>query len=184
VRVAARRNGRGYLIVWQSGGEPGLATELWARVVARAGVAGHAFLLRQTPSPFWLGGFALTVGADDLAAVWSECRGGAQSGNLRCHPHGERYSPGGTPIGSPFRLNTYPLYSQIASAALLLEASDDLVAVWESLGADASALCGTPSEDGDASGVFARRFPAAPRAAGRSNGNEAVAPRAHEGAPF
>jgi hypothetical protein len=177
VRAAARRNGRGYLIVWQSGGQPGLATELWARVVAPTGVAGHAFLLRQTRSPFWLGGFALTVGAHDFAAVWTECRGSAALDNLHCHPHGERYSPGGTPIGSPFRLNTYPLYSQIAAEALLLEASADLVAVWESLGANAAALCGTPSEDGDASGVFARRFPAAPRAAGGSNGNEAVAPR-------
>ncbi|HLA63185.1 MAG TPA: T9SS type A sorting domain-containing protein [Rhodothermales bacterium] len=62
--------------------------------------------------------------------------------------YGQRYAAGGAPVGAEFRVNTTTTNDQLAPA-VAMDADGDFVVAWTSYG-----------QDGDNSGVYARRFAA------------------------
>jgi hypothetical protein len=131
-----------FVVVWQ-GNQDGSGYGVFGRRFDSSGVprgaefSVNSFNLNDQSIP------SVAVDADgSFAVVWqSEFQDGALSGVF-----GRRYDSVGTALGSEFRVNAYTTNDQTASA-IAGAPGGGFVAVWQSDG-----------QDGDAHGVFGRRF--------------------------
>jgi hypothetical protein len=77
----------------------------------------------------------------NFVVVWTSDQDGSESGVF-----GQRFTPGGVPLGPEFRVNTYTSDSQ-EQARVATDANGNFVVVWTSEG-----------QDGSAAGVFGQRY--------------------------
>jgi hypothetical protein len=149
--VAAGPDGT-YLVAWsgqggQEGGTPGIVTR---RIGASgAPMGGEVRVNTYTTSAQVLPSVAAQP--DGWVVVWSSYRQDGSGFGV----YGQRLDREGAPRGAEFRLSAYTTSDQLGASVGSGAAGGGFVAAWSSRG-----------QDGDASGVFARRFDAAGSALG------------------
>jgi hypothetical protein len=138
---ALDRQGDNFVVAWESDGQDGDLSGIFARSFTQPGVPlGPEF---QVNSYTTSAQHAAAVGGSNVFAViaWqSEGQDGDQGGI-----YARRFDSSG-PVGGEFRVNTYVTSSQ-ARPAVDAETAGNFVVVWASLG-----------QDGSDSGIFAQRY--------------------------
>ncbi|TFH22401.1 MAG: hypothetical protein E4H03_08480 [Myxococcales bacterium] len=140
-----------FIVVWKSAGQDGPTISIFGQRLDPSGLALGTEFQVNVSSPG--NQFAPAVSASDngsFAVVWHEGgRDGADSAVI-----GQRFSASGTKVGTEFIVNEYTTSNQDTADVAMADDGSFLV-VWESQG-----------QDGDANGVFARRYDAAGLALG------------------
>src|SRR5262249_9186640 len=130
-----------YVVVW-SGEGPGDTDSVFFQRYSETGVP----LGGLTRAPTSVAGSqrnpAVAMDADgDFVIVWTGAEGDNTPGS-----NAHRYTAAGTPVGTEFRVQTYPSGNQY-DPAVAMDADGDFVVTWTSF-----------AQDGDLDGVYAQRF--------------------------
>ena len=141
--VAVHGNGN-FVVTWASSGQDDGATYgVFARRFNSSGtpLAAEFQVNSYTPGPQYEPEVAADSAGDFVVAWVSSGQDGSQSGIFA-----RRFDSAGTPLGSEFRVNRFTEGVQ-NDPKVARDGDGDFVVVWTSIG-----------QDGNASGVFARRF--------------------------
>jgi hypothetical protein len=132
-----------FVVAWESHGRDGSQLGVFARRFSPAGVAlGVEFQVNSfTAGNQWNPDLDLEQDGDFLIVWQSDNQDGSLVGVF-----GQRFNSSGAPHGPEFQLNQFFTASQ-AGPKVGIDDSSDFVVVWDSL-----------IQDGDAAGIFARRF--------------------------
>jgi hypothetical protein len=140
--VAMDSHGR-FTVVWASEFQDGSEKGIYAqRYDATGGALGGEFRVNSyTPGDQYYPAVADAGGT--LVVVWGSEQDGGGNGVF-----GQRYGPGGTPLGGEFRINSYTTGRQ-GSPVVASNAAGDFVVIWESFGQDESTF-----------GIYGQRYDA------------------------
>ncbi len=136
----------GFLAVWQSPGQDGGSSGIFAQRYAGSGApAGGEFQVNTYTTAAQAYPAVTADAAGNYVVVWQS---NGQDGN-DAGIFGRRYDASGVALGGEFQVNTYSTGFQ-GNPSVAAAAGGAFVVVWNSIG-----------EDGSGSGVFGRRFNAA-----------------------
>jgi hypothetical protein len=135
--------GGSFVVTWWGQAGDGDADGVFAQRYNAAGVPqGGEFRVNTYTTSNQLFPSVAMDPAGDFAIAWSSAyQDGSGSGVF-----GQRYNAAGVPQGSEFRANSYTAGSQ-SKASVAMDAGGGFLVVWQSSG-----------QDGDAGGVFGRRY--------------------------
>ncbi|WP_162542163.1 SdrD B-like domain-containing protein [Gemmata obscuriglobus] len=143
VSVAAGGN---FVIAWQSYGQDGSGTEVYARRYSAGGdPLGTEFRVNTYTDGHQV---APSVGLDasgNFVVAWQS----SGQGDWGWRIYARRYSAGGTALGSEFRVGEYTTGYQ-ADPSVAVDADGDFIISWTSAG-----------EDGSGNGIYAQRYSSA-----------------------
>jgi hypothetical protein len=146
-----------FVVAWASRGQDGSSYGVFAQRFSSSGAPlASEFQVNTYTTGQQAGGgrggtsVAMDTGGDFVVAWWSVDQDGTSTGVFA-----QRFSSAGGPLASEFQVNTYTTGGQ-DTPSVTTDADDDFVVTWHS------------SQDGSASGIFARRF----SSAGAPLGNE------------
>ena len=145
-----------FVVVWQSPFQDGYGYGIFGQRYAASGARlGAEFQINTSTSGDQVDPAVARGAAGDFVVTW---RGKDEDvdGTVA-----RRFSPGGVPIGSDFRVNTYTTSDQLHPKVALL-GNGNIVVTWESIG-----------QDGSFSAVYAQRY--ACGVLGDTDGNGTVA---------
>ncbi len=151
----ARDSEGGFVVAWSSNGQDGDSFGVFARRFSSAGVAQavelqvNAYTTNSQISPF----VALDAQGDFVVTWTSSGQDGNSAGVFA-----RRFDAAGVALTSELQVNTYTNLTQVAHS-VALDTGGDFVVAWSSFG-----------QDGNSTGVLARRFDAA----GVARGGELV----------
>lgn len=138
--VASAPNGD-FVIVWESGFE-GAYNVFGQRFASDGSKLGTEFMVNTFTTESQDDASVAVAGNGDFIVVWES---DAQDGDSRS-VNGQRFASDGTPLGTEFQVNTYTTEAQ-DDPWVAAWTNGDFVVVWESI-----------EQDGEDSGVFARRY--------------------------
>jgi len=133
-----------FVVVWQSFSQDGSGFGIVGRRFAAVGTPlGGDFVVNTTTSGDQMYPSVSMAAGGAFVVAWQSPQDGDQEGIVA-----RRYDASGNAVSNEIPVNTYTTNRQIR-ASVAIEASGGFVVAWESVG-----------QDGDGSGVFARRFDA------------------------
>lgn len=140
--VAADASG-GFVVVWQSYQQEGSGDGIFGQRYAGTGAPlGPEFRVNTVTTNNQSNPAVAADAAGNFVVTWSSLgQDGSNDGVF-----GQRYDAAGSPLGPEFRVNTYTLGNQTASA-VTSDAAGRFEVVWQSL-----------PQDGNGYGVFGQRF--------------------------
>jgi len=155
------REARNYVVVWQGEGtttnnvigrdESGFG--IFAQRYNRAGTPqGRAFLVNTTTERDQINPAVAVDAKGNFVVVWQ-----SRSGRNGTDIFGQRYDSAGNPVGIQFQVNTFVSGDQI-NPDVTIDAEGNFVVVWQD-----------EEQDGDGSGIYARRYSARGNPIGAGN---------------
>jgi len=146
----------GFVVVWESGSYPGPDGDrsgVFAQRLDEGGApVGGEFQVNSYTRGAQNDPAVACDGGGNFTVVWTSSNYPVGQDGSAAGIFGQHFAAGGEPLGDEFAVNTYTTGSQF-SPAISASPGGDFVVVWTSNGFG----FGTP-QDGDGSGVFARRL--------------------------
>jgi hypothetical protein len=141
--AVAMDDGGDFVVAWNSSGQDGSSTGVFARRYDAAGVPqGSEFQVNTyTTGPQYLPSVAMDANGD-FAVAWNSF---AQGGSAQ-EVFARRYNAAGVPQGAEFQVNSYTSNNQI-QPSITMDKDGGIIVVW-----------GGTGPDGSGSGVLGRRF--------------------------
>jgi hypothetical protein len=131
-----------FVVVWNSSGQDGAATGVFARRFTSSGAAAGGDLQVNTYTSGFQSVPSVAMAADGFfVVVWESGHDGSERGVFA-----QRFSSAGGALGGEFQINTHSLGEQY-DPAVAAESDGDFVVVWSS-----------DDQDGFEAGIFGRRF--------------------------
>jgi hypothetical protein len=151
--VAADGTGN-FVVTWTSRGQDGSIDGVYARRYNASGVAqGGEFKVNTFTTDVQRAARVSMDHDGDFVVTWQSRQDGSEYG-----VYAQRYTPGGTPDGAEFRVNTFTTGTQ-GAPVVAMDFDGDFVIAWTSI-----------PQDGSGFGVYAQRF-ASPLAPAVINSN-------------
>ena len=141
VRSVASDPAGNVVVVWQSSGQDGSGSGIFAQRYASTGDPMGGEFQVNTYTPHNQGGASVSMDAlGNFVVVWNGQRSVAAGWDI----FAQRYTSSGMPLGAEFRVNTYTSNDQIGPV-IASNSGGDFVVVWQ-------------SKDGNQDGIFGQRF--------------------------
>src|SRR5688500_3514224 len=132
-----------FVVVWESAGQDGSGTGVYAQRYARGGARrGHEVRANETTAFDQGGPAGASAATGEFVVVWHSAAASSAGYGIVAR----RYDLHGGPQGGEFIVNTFTTDNQLFPA-VAMDADGDFVVAWNSYG-----------QDGSANGVYAQRF--------------------------